>query len=93
MPEWTWLKCCGEAIKELAKAGMIKIKDSRTIANYNITFRNKQMLPHLNIKVQIEYVYNSVCKISITNGRVEHIFSMSSVLIINSCFENYALNK
>ena len=36
---------------------------------------------------------NQNCKISITNGRVKHIFSMSSVLIINSCFQNYALNK
>ena len=36
---------------------------------------------------------NQNCKINITNGRVEHIFSMLSVLIINSCFENYALNK
>jgi hypothetical protein len=52
MNQWTWCKCCQEACKKLNDLGMLQARSYKTVAVWNMTYRQFEGFPHPNPYIQ-----------------------------------------
>ena len=52
MNQWTWYKCCQEACNELNALGMLQARSYKTVAAWNMTYRQVEGFPHPNPYIQ-----------------------------------------